>query len=112
MKLTVNVYADPGHSWAAIKRNKAIEIMKIHFADISNFSYQRGKTIYLEEDDDFPLFVSCAKAEKIKLDICHHHTNRVSQIRNYASFDPNCNDVYSILRLIEDDSTCLKQAKN
>jgi len=103
MKLTVNIYVDPSHSWAAIKRDTAVAIMEDHFADISEYSYQRGKTIYLEEDDDFPLFVSCAKAKEVELEICYHHTDRISQIRNYASFDPDCNDTYSVLRFINDD---------
>jgi hypothetical protein len=103
MKLTVNIYADPSHSWAAIKRNTAVAIMEDHFADISGCSYQRGKTVYLEEDCDFPLFVSCANAKEVELDIVYHHTDRCSQIRNYPSFRANCIDTYSALRLMLDD---------
>ena len=47
-------YTDPGHGWIAVKRN-VLDILNI--ADkITPFSYQKGHTVYLEEDCDASLF--------------------------------------------------------
>ena len=48
-------YADAGHGWLAVKRDLLI---KLEILDkITHYSYQRGKTVYLEEDCDMPLFL-------------------------------------------------------
>lgn len=47
-------YSDPGHGWLAVKRKLLRDLNIID--KISQYSYQRGKTVYLEEDRDSSIF--------------------------------------------------------
>lgn len=80
----VKVYSDSGHSWAAVKRSVLNDLDIMHL--ISRYSYQRGQTVYLEEDCDFPLFV----IEMCKLGYWIEHISRDhgtrSVIRSYERF--------------------------
>ena len=59
MRKVFKFYSDPGHGWIAVKRQLLTEL---GIADkISSYSYQRGKTVYLEEDCDAPTFVNAFK---------------------------------------------------
>ena len=53
-------YTDPGHGWFAVKRAdcEALGILD----RISHYSYQRGRTVYLEEDCDASLYFAAMKA--------------------------------------------------
>lgn len=55
MKTTsFKIYSDYGHGWIAVKKSVLAEL---DIADqISNFSYTKGQTAYLEEDCDGTLF--------------------------------------------------------
>ncbi len=54
MKAMYKFYSDAGHGWLAVKR---AELVHLGIADkISHYSYQRGKTVYLEEDCDATAF--------------------------------------------------------
>jgi hypothetical protein len=57
---------------------------------ISNYSYMRGATAYLEEDYDASLFFNAYK-DKYGTDPKHtySHTNNRSPIRNYDSYNRN-----------------------
>lgn len=80
-------YSDPGHGWFAVKRAdcEALGILE----KISNYSYQRGQTVYLEEDCDASLYFAALKARGIEAAYIEKHTNRHHQIRSYASFHPS-----------------------
>ena len=54
MKKTYNFYTDAGHGWLAVKRKELIELGILD--KISPYSYQRGATVYLEEDCDMGIF--------------------------------------------------------
>ena len=58
--------ADPGHGWLHVKRATALQIMGPDFVRLTRFSYQRGGTLYLEEDCDAPLFMECARAQGVQ----------------------------------------------
>jgi len=62
-KLTIGkkfFHSDDSHGWLAVKRS---ELDALGIADkVSSFSYVLGKTVYLEEDVDAPLFVNAVKA--------------------------------------------------
>lgn len=80
-------YSDPGHGWIAVKR-KELEVLGI-VGEISHYSYQRGATVYLEEDCDYARFaVAREKAGNplSKDQIVDIHTNNRSPIRSYDSF--------------------------
>jgi hypothetical protein len=76
-------YTDGGHGWLAVKR-KELEDLGI-VDQITPYSYQRGNTVYLEEDCDMGLFhkaksfTDCTYYE-------HHYRDGNSPIRSYARF--------------------------
>lgn len=86
MKKQYNFYADPGHGWLAVP---IVDILAFNLQDqITPCSYMKGKTAYLEEDNDAGLFVEAYKKSygrdfpaKIK------HTDRNSPIRSYDAWN-------------------------
>jgi hypothetical protein len=52
-RLKIVRHSDPGHSWYAVKRSRLEALGLID--KISACSYQRGDTVYLEEDQDASL---------------------------------------------------------
>ena len=48
-------HSDSGHGWLAVKRN---ELTELNIGEkISHYSYQKGDTVYLEEDQDATTFI-------------------------------------------------------
>lgn len=85
-------YSDAGHGWLAVKRD-LLKDMGI-LGRVSPHSYQRGATVYLEEDDDAALFFKAYErinGRKPEIDVVH--VPKHSPIRSYDWF---------ILPLIED----------
>jgi hypothetical protein len=82
--MKLNFYSDPGHGWLAVKRATltAWGIDKW----ISTYSYQRGGTVYLEEDMDYLTFINEANARGIALSIVGKHTDTRSPIRSYDHY--------------------------
>lgn len=82
---TFKFYSDPSHGWVAVKRRHLVDLGLIN--TISVFSYQRGATVYLEEDCDARLFAESYKKKFGKYPIYKEsHTNNVSPIRSYNNF--------------------------
>lgn len=86
MKNRFVIYTDPGHGWLAVKRSLLQQLGIEHL--ITPYSYQRGQTVYLEEDCDFSRFHHAAKAAGIEPNYFTKHTDRRSPIRSYACFVP------------------------
>lgn len=90
MKLKITFFSDGGHGWAAVKRSLLVELGILN--DISTFSYQKGQTVYLEEDSDFTKFVNafCTKYNitdfKSAVEFKNSYSDN-SPIRNYARFN-------------------------
>lgn len=82
--LKINYFTDPGHGWAAVKI-KLLQDLGI-IEKISHYSYMRGKTVYLEEDCDFSVFLGALQAAGMPYSITEKHTDRRHQIRSYDSF--------------------------
>lgn len=82
---TFKYYQDPGHGWLAVKTNLLI-ILGI--ADkITQFSYQKGSTTYLEEDQDMSVFMDAYAAKygaEPAIQETQHSNN--SPIRNYPRY--------------------------
>lgn len=78
-------HLDPGHGWLAVKR-KELEDLGIA-SKITSCSYQKGKTVYLEEDCDMSLFLQAKGYTKenpcvsIKESYKEH-----TPLRNYPSY--------------------------
>ena len=49
-------HTDGGHGWLAVKREELFKLGILH--KITRCSYQRGKTVYLEEDCDAGTFLT------------------------------------------------------
>jgi len=79
-------YQDPGHGWLAVKR-QWLQALGIEDR-ITPYSYQRGNTVYLEEDCDFCTFHYAAKAAGWEVNYFHKHTDKRSPIRSYDRFVP------------------------
>ncbi len=58
-KMIFNFHSDPGHGWLAVKKNLLRELNLA--GSISNFSYMKGHTAYLEEDRDLSIFFKAFK---------------------------------------------------
>jgi hypothetical protein len=75
---------DGGHGWYAVKRKK-LESMGI-LSNVTGFSYERGETVYLEEDYDASLFFNAlSEEEKKQIEVIGSYRDR-SPVRNYSRF--------------------------
>lgn len=81
-------YTDAGHGWLAVKR-EFLDSLGI-LDKISSYSYQKGQTVYLEEDCDASLFINVMKEKGwqrgIDFDWDHYYTDDYSPIRKYNRF--------------------------
>ena len=98
-KIKLTKFSDAGHGWLKVPR---LLINKLGIQnEISCYSYQKGAYVYLEEDGDTSIFIksyikNMLNQDEIKKEyidalmiIEYKFTNRQSQIRNYASYNPN-----------------------
>lgn len=86
MQFKIKFYEDSGHGWGAVKRQLLVDL---GIADqISTFSYQKGGTVYLEEDCDLPLLVRTlkAKAGVTGIDWQEYFTEGRHPIRSYHHY--------------------------
>ena len=82
--MKIKFYSDAGHGWAAVKRQTLIDMGIID--KVSTYSYQRGNTVYLEEDCDLSLLIGVLKSKNIMPEFKDSHTNGRSPIRSYETF--------------------------
>ena len=86
VKSVFDMYSDPSHAWLKVHITM---LDKLNLTNkISSFSYQHGADIFLEEDQDAPLFAK--KYEEVfgkKIaKINHHNSDKASRIRNYKHY--------------------------
>lgn len=82
--MKLKFYTDPGHGWVAVKRKLLTEY---GVADkITSYSYQKGDTVYLEEDCDASTLITQIALKGIVIEYDERHTDRRSPIRNYESY--------------------------
>ena len=61
------IHSDPGHAWLAVKTR---ELSELGIADkITQFSFVKGKTTYLEEDADMATYVTAQKERGVTVEI-------------------------------------------
>ena len=85
---TFHFYSDPGHGWIEVPYEAINRLGIAH--TISRFSYERGSSVYLEEDRDAFYFLNALKTNGINnYKVIPHTTDRMSKIRSYASYNPN-----------------------
>lgn len=79
-------YSDPGHGWLAVKL-KDIFGLGLQY-QISNYSYMRGLTVYLEEDCDAALFVRHWESKHgFRMPTEYSYCNKRSIIRSYEKWN-------------------------
>lgn len=85
MEMKFKHYSDPGHGWVAVKRKLIVELGLLNA--ISPYSYQKGGTVYLEEDCDAYKVLDKLNflGVKVKVDI-KEQSERSSPIRSYDRF--------------------------
>lgn len=84
-QMKIKFYADPGHGWAAVPV-KTLRMLSILY-DITEYSYIRGKTAYLEEDVDFNTFAVAMREQGLEFGVEYKHTDKRSSIRSYDRYD-------------------------
>ena len=83
--LKLKFYPDAGHGWLAVKRKLLKELNILD--KITGYSYERGQTVYLEEDQDADTLWKTMIEKKIKFEIIHPDTwPDHSPIRSYNYF--------------------------
>jgi len=85
-KIVKILHSDPGHSWLAVKLSE-IKMLGIE-ADISVYSYVKGKTAYLEEDCDAGKFIDAMKSKGIDVEVKQGAHRPRSPIRYLKSYSP------------------------
>ena len=83
-QVTRKYYQDPGHGWVAVKRKELVDLGIMH--KITAFSYQRGATVYLEEDCDAGTYRDAMRGMGVDVNFKIIHTNNRSAIRSYDCF--------------------------
>ena len=85
MTIKIKVYSDPGHGWGAVKR-KVLDQLGITDR-ITEYSYQKGGTVYLEEDCDLGTLLTTLRDKNIGFTVVEKNSaNRYSPIRSYERF--------------------------
>lgn len=78
-----NFYSDPGHGWLRVDL-ASITAVGLTPASFSQYSYQQGPWLYLEEDQDASTFVKAFMDRHNRPPVVkEHHSNEDSVIRNY-----------------------------
>lgn len=78
-------HSDGGHAWLAVKRRE-LEFLNI-INQVTAFSYERGKTVYLEEDCDAGLFIQAYEKKFGTKPLMRESYKSVSPIRGYDGFN-------------------------
>ena len=82
--LRFTFYSYPGHGWLAVPA----WVLRLSGVSglISEYSYVKGTTIYLEEDCDAPRFIKALNDVGIHPLIVYKNSNNTSRIRSYNRF--------------------------
>lgn len=75
---------DAGHGWLNLTRHDAAKSGKLD--EVSEYSYQKGPFVYLEEDLDLGIVKEALEAKGYKLMIEDRYMGDEAVIRNYERF--------------------------
>lgn len=79
-------HEDAGHGWLAVKRQDLIDLDILD--QVSSCSYEKGDTVYLEEDCDAPIFIRAMKEKGLGFKYRDHIHPDLAPIRRYPRFQP------------------------
>ena len=78
------LFSDPGHAWLEVSLD---ELDELGIANkITAWSYRKGTNVYLEEDCDFPLFLTAKKSAEEIVEYEEITSDYNSPIRNYSPY--------------------------
>lgn len=81
----IKVYSDPGHAWGAVKR-KVLDQLGIT-NNITEYSFQKGGTVYLEEDVDLGKLLDRGGVLGYEFTVVEKNLpHRYSPIRSYERY--------------------------
>ena len=84
VNVIANYYQDARHGWIAVNLTT---LRSLGLADkITQYSYEKGGTVYLEEDCDATLFKKTLEATGAKLVLFEVNHGDNSPIRNYGRY--------------------------
>ena len=88
---TFYVHTDSQHGWLAVKRQylRSLGLIK----KVTPYSYERGETVYLEEDCDASMFLNELKLRGIEYQFKEGKWVNYSPIRSYERFAVRANEV-------------------
>jgi hypothetical protein len=79
------LHTDPGHGWLAVKRRELAELGIAK--EITQYSYQKGNTVYLEEDLDMQNFlIACRVYRGAEPEFRTSNRNESHPIRRFARY--------------------------
>ena len=78
------LFSDAGHSWAEVSFGELVRL-GIN-KKVTAWSYYKGNKVYLEEDCDFPLFLSAKKSVGEIVEYEEITSDYNSPIRNYTPY--------------------------
>lgn len=81
--ITLNFHNDAGHGWLECNR-ELIQSAGIEH-EISDYSYQRGNDVYLEEDCDMPLLLNALRKRSIGVVVNDMYQDE-SPVRRFARY--------------------------
>jgi len=89
-------HVDAGHGWLAVKRSELKRLEILHL--ITGYSYQRGGTVYLEEDCDVTTFLKAKKeaGEEVTRDMIKERYQERSPVRSYESYTCDQKEVETV----------------
>lgn len=82
--ITLKFYTDPGHGWVAVKRKMLYDLGIA--GKISYFSFEKGQTVYLEEDKDLATLLDALGERGFGVKLNEKHTDGLSPIRSYNRY--------------------------
>ena len=82
MQSTYTFHSDPGHGWMEVPAAD-LAPLGLKKTDFSQYSYQKGTNVYLEEDCDAPKFIERCKEKGINIKFAEVSTDNDSPIRSY-----------------------------
>lgn len=84
MEKTFTFYTDPGHGWLAVAYSDILAV-GLDTKDFSQYSYVKGQTLFLEEDEDAGNFINAWKSKGFTLKISEvNEPNRDSFVRSLS----------------------------
>jgi hypothetical protein len=87
--ITIKAFCDAGHGWGRVFRTDLRDLNILQ--DITSFSYQKNRYVYLEEDCDLSTYVNALKNlyPDIEINFKTVNNSNYSSIRTYDNFHLN-----------------------